>query len=164
MCNKTDNMVNEILNTRDNFIKGNVSCKVITRDNGSIQSIVLDDLVKIPSKDLTEVNITYSVLKKKTLIELGEKITYTELEELNEALRSYDMLALDRLYRDVKNGRYSDVTKIETFLLGGIDMCDVVLSNLSEDDQAYLTHLCECYMSAENGIIDRVESIMNVLK
>lgn len=163
MCSKTDNMMHEILNTRDGFVKSNINCKVVERSNGTIQSIVLDNLIKIPSKGLQEVSITYSILKNKTLIELGEDIDYVELTELNEALRSYDVLALDRLYRDVTHGRYSDVTKIEAFLRGGIDDCNVEVSSLSNDDRVYLEHLCKCYVESGNGISDRVESIKNSL-
>lgn len=163
MCSKTDNMVHEILNTRDSFVKSNINCKIVERGNGSIQSIVLDNLVKIPSKELQKVNITYSIIKNKTLLELGEDINYVELTELNEALRSYDMLALDRLYRDINHGRYSDVTKVEAFLMGGIEECDIAIDGLSNDDQAYLKHLCDCYVQSEKGISERVESIKNLL-
>ena len=163
MCNKTDNMIHEILNTRDSFVKSNVNCKIVERGNGSIQSIVLDNLVKIPSKDLQEISITYSIIKNKTLLELSEDVDYNELTELNEALRSYDVLALDRLYRDINHGRYSDVTKVEAFLRGGIEDCERGILNLSGDDKVYLRHICDCYVETGDGILERVQSIKNLL-
>ena len=151
----------------DNLSQANIEYTISKNEEGNLDTIILNDLVRTNSslKRCDNINITYNLLAQKTLIEVINHSDNLEqiYQSLIDCLNKYELISEDKILVDVINNNCTRLTAIELFLRGTLEELDnnlkIFLSGCNQDDKDYLQVLCSRYVNYSNDVQDKIKVV-----